>query len=337
MTFDESTVLELGAHGTYHGAPFRLAGRTCVRSDGGGLWNEWVLAFQDGSKKWLAEARGAFTLFDDAAIAPDFDALVVGGPLDTGFVVVERGKAERVATYGDVPAGPRTYRYADLSSRDGMSATIDFGDVAPRSFVGRRVRLVDLGLTTRVGLPRFVPAPDAPKPKHVELWLAVGDEGRLEDATFRVLGILARSLKSGGTKYTWEEYLLHEPSRGFRWLVVADGHWNLVETIEPGLVEETKKSASYDGETYRPFSSGRARVEWAAGELPWEVAIGDTTDVHDYVRAPYMLSRESTPDEITWSRSKYLPPDAVSRAFRKRALPKPKGRAPNQPKSRPRS
>jgi hypothetical protein len=59
MTFDESTVLELGAHGSYRGAPFRLAGRTCVRSESGGLWNEWVLAFQDGTKKWLAEGRGA--------------------------------------------------------------------------------------------------------------------------------------------------------------------------------------------------------------------------------------------------------------------------------------
>jgi hypothetical protein len=261
----------------------------------------------------------------------------VGDPLDTGFIVVERGTAERVGTYGDVAEGPRTYRYADLSSRDGLSATLDFGEAVPRAFVGRRVKLTEIGLAPRVGLPRFLPAPDAPKPKHVELWLGVGDEGRLDDATFRVLGVLARSMKTGAGKYTWEEYLLHEPSRGFRWLVVADGHWNLVDTIEPGLVEESKKGATYDGDSYRPFSSGRARVDWATGELPWDVAVGDVTDVRDYVRAPYMLSRESTADEVTWSRSKYRPPDAVSRAFQKRAVPKPKGRAPNQPKSRTRA
>jgi hypothetical protein len=273
-------------------------------------------------------------LFEDAAIAPSFDALVVGAPLDTGFVVVERGRAERVATYGDAPKGPRTYRYADLSSRSGAAATIDWSDAAPRAFVGRRVSLSDLGLATRAGGARFITVPEAPKPKHVELWLALGDRGRLEGIEFRVLGILARSLKSGGTKYTWEEYLLHDAAEGFRWLVVADGHWSLVESVEPGLVEESGKSATYEGATYRAFSSGKARVDWASGELPWEVAVGDVTEVRDYLRAPYMLSREATPDEITWSRSKYLPPDAVGRAFQKRALPKPKGRAPHQPKSR---
>lgn len=332
MNLDESTVLELGARGTLRGASFRLAGRIAVRSQGGGIWNEWVLAFDDGSKKFLAEARGVFTLFEDQAIAPGFDDIVVGDPLDTGFVVVERGKAERVAAYGDVPEAPRSYRYVDLSSRTGASATIDWSDGTPRSFVGRRVRLADLSLSPRAGRPRFVPAPEGPKPKHVELWLSIGDEGRLEGTTFRVIGVLARSIKSGGAKYTWEEYLLHDPAEGFRWLVVSDGHWSLVESIEPGLVTETKKNAVYDGVTYRPFSSGRARVDWATGELPWKASVGDVTDVRDYVRAPFMLSREATEDEIVWSRSKYLPPDAVSRAFQKRALPKPKGRAPNQPR-----
>ena len=47
-TYDASTVLELGARGKHRNAPFVLAGRTCVRSDGGGLWNEWTLAFDDG-------------------------------------------------------------------------------------------------------------------------------------------------------------------------------------------------------------------------------------------------------------------------------------------------
>jgi hypothetical protein len=46
-----------------------------------------------------------------------------------------------------------------------------------------------------------------------------------------------------------------------------------------------------------------------------------------------MLSRESTADEVTWSRGTYTPPGVVARAFGKRLLPKPVGRAPNQPKT----
>ncbi len=347
LPYEASTVLELGARGKHRNAPFVLAGRTCVRSEGGGLWNEWTLAFDDGRQGFLAEALGSFTLFFERAFAPTFDALHVGSALKTGFVVVERGQAKRIARWGDVPEAPRTYRYADLSSASGETATIDYGERAsePDVFVGRRMKLSELGLRPRADRPRFLPAPGGAAPKGVELWLAVGNEGDLPASSvgggagggktrFRVIGIVHRSIKIEGERYTWEEYVLHAPAEGLRWLVVSEGHWNLVETVEAGKVEEIEeKSAKLDGETYRFNSSGKARIEWATGELPWEVEVGDVSDARDYVRAPHVLSRESSEDEITWSRGTYTPPDTVSRAFGKRLLPKPSGRAANEPKT----
>lgn len=335
-TYESSTVLELGARGKLRQAPFVLAGRTCVRSDGGGLWNEWTLVFDDGRQGFLAEALGTFTLFFERPMAPAFDALDVGSALKIGFVVVERGQAKRVARWGDVPEAPRTYRYADLSSASGETATIDYGEPGrePDVFVGRRMKLAELGLRPRAERPSFLPAPGGPTPKGVELWLAVGDEGELGKARFRVIGIVHRSIKVEGERYTWEEYVLHAPAEGLRWLVVSDGHWNLVETIEAGQVEEIEeKSAKLAGETHRFLSSGKARVEWATGELPWEVAVGDVSEARDYVRAPHMLSRESTADELTWSLGTYTPPGAISRAFGKRVLPQPTGRAANEPRT----
>lgn len=335
-TYEASTVLELGARGKLRNAPFVLAGRTCVRSDGGGLWNEWTLTFDDGRQGFLAEALGSFTLFFERPLAPGFDALEVGKGLKTGFVVVERGQAKRVARWGDVPEAPRTYRYADLSSRTGETATIDYGERAsePDVFVGRRMKLSELGLRPRAERPRFLPAPGGAMPKGVELWLAVGDEGELGKTRFQVIGIVHRSIKVEGERYSWEEYVLHAPAEGLRWLTVADGHWNLVEAVEAGQVEETEeKSARLGGETYRFMSSGKARIEWAAGELPWEAVLGDVTEARDYLRAPHVLSRESTEDEITWSRGTYTPPDTIARAFGKRLLPKPVGRAPNEPRT----
>jgi len=333
---EESTVLALGARGKLRGAAFALTGRTCVKSDGGGLWNEWVVAFDDGRQAFLAEAMGAFTLYEERPLLPaSLESVVVGGPLDTGFAVVERGHGKRVARWGAAPEAPKTYRYLDLSSRDGESATLDLG-AGGSAFVGRKVRLSDLGLAPRAGRARFPSAPGGPVPKGVSLWLAIGDEAKgvreLEGVRWRVAGIVHRSVRVEGERYTWEEYLLHEPAIGVRWLVVSDGHWNVVETVEVGQVAESpEKSATYDGETYRFFSSGKARVEWADGELPWAIEVGDTAQVRDYARAPHMLSREATDDEITWSRGRYLAPDVVQRAFDKRVLPKPSGRAPNQP------
>ncbi len=60
--------------------------------------------------------------------------------------------------------------------------------------------------------------------------------------------------------------------------------------------------------------------------------LGDEVLAKDFVHAPHTLSVESAPDEISWSRGTYLPPDAVMKAFGKRVLPKPVGRAPNQPR-----
>src|SRR6185295_10503118 len=98
-------------------------------------------------------------------------------------------------------------------------ATIDYG-AAERSeaevFVGRKVRLADLGLKPRAERPRFVPAPSSAPPKNLELWLAVGDEGDLERARFRVIGIVHRSIRIEGERYTWEEYVLHAPAEGLR-------------------------------------------------------------------------------------------------------------------------
>ena len=353
--YEASTVLELGARGKHRNSAFVLAGRTCVRSEGGGLWNEWTLTFDDGRQGFLAEALGSFTLFFERPLAPAWDALDVGSALKTGFIVTERGQAKRVARWGDVPEAPRTYRYADLSSASGESATIDYGDRAgerasePDVFVGRRVKLGELGLSPRAERRRFLPAPAGAIPKGVELWLAVGDEGELAvtgvgtgsaKARFRVIGIMHRSIKVLGERYTWEEYVLHAPAEGLRWLVVADGHWNLVEPLDAGRVEETEEKHAKlgglggpDAQTYRFLSSGKARLEWATGELPWEAAVGDVTEARDYVHAPHVLSRESTADEITWSLGTYTPPDVVARAFRKRLLPKPTGRAPNEPRT----
>jgi hypothetical protein len=79
-------------------------------------------------------------------------------------------------------------------------------------------------------------------------------------------------------------------------------------------------------------SEGAARIEWAIGELGWEITIGEETHVRDFLRAPYMLTKEWTAHEVHWARARYVTPDTIAKAFGKRALPKPIGRAPHQPR-----
>jgi hypothetical protein len=313
----QATVLELGARGKLRGAAFALTGRTLVRSEGGGIWNEWTMRFDDGRLAFLAEARGGFTLFTERPLGFHFEDAQAGKTLDTGYVVVERGKAKRIATWGDVPDAPETYRYVDLSSKDGESATIDWGEPLPRVFVGSALRLDALGLTPRKERPRFVPIKETRAPKGVGLDLAIGTEGRLERGHYRVLGVLHRSIKIERARYTWEEYLLHDPREGFRWLAVSEGTYTLVEGIEPGLVSVDRDVASFQGLRYQLASEGTARVEWAAGEMPWEVAIGDTVAVKEYAKGGRTLSFEGSADEIAWSRGAKIPAQKIKQAFRR--------------------
>lgn len=332
---EQATVLSLGARGKWRGAAFTLAGRTYVKSDAGGHWNEWTLTFDDERVMSLAETAAGFALFAEGSLAPPLAALGIGEPLATGFVVNERGRAKRLARWGETDDAPATYRYADLSSVTGAIATIDYGASekdAPTVFVGQRVRLKDLGLSPRREPRRFLPAPKSNTPRGLEVWLAVGDEAELEGARYRVIGIMQRSTKSDGETFTWEEYVLFAPAEGVRYLVVSDGHWNFVAPVDAGLVTVEPGRARFDGATYEEYGAGTSRLEWATGELPWEATLGDAVSATDFVHAPYMLSCERSPDEVVWSRGTYLPPDTVAKAFGRRALPKPSGRAPNQPR-----
>ena len=341
--FETATILELGARGTLARGeggtrPFTLVGRTCVRGRRGALWNEWTACFDDGEALFLAEhlIGNELTLYEETPLLPSFDSIGVGRPIDTGFIVVERGLATRIAQWGNVESAPATYRYADLGSRSGRVATIDFGDApgtAPRAFVGRRMTLDALGLTpVRPSSPPFFRVEELSRPSGVEVWLDVGDEGELEGTRWRVIGMVSRASRdAAGAESAWDEYVLFAPGSGLRWLVVANGHWSFVETIDLTQVDDEGDDVTFDGLRYELLSESEARITWATGELPWEVTVGETSEVTELIHAPWMLTRERAEGEIGCSRGVYLTPDTVAKAFGKRHLPRPVGRAPNQP------
>jgi hypothetical protein len=63
-----------------------------------------------------------------------------------------------------------------------------------------------------------------------------------------------------------------------------------------------------------------ARVVWATGELPWEVAIDDVS----FIDETGAVTKEWTADELGWSESTPVATEWVAKAFGKRSLPKPR-------------
>lgn len=160
--------------------------------------------------------------------------------------------------------------------------------------------------------------------------LALGARGVFDDVPWQVIGAMERSVTVEGQRYAWIEHLLHNPYRGYRWLIDdATGHWSLVEPLGT-LPVSAKLHATWKGVRYDAFQKGEARVDQVLGEFTWEVHKGDRARTLDFVAPPSMLSFEATHDEVTWSLGTWLPVALVATAFQTQ-IPAAQGTAPHQP------
>ena len=176
-----------------------------------------------------------------------------------------------------------------------------------------------------------------PPPDQPEFVAPIGAEGVFAGGVkFKIIGAMVRSVTIEGTKYFWHEYLLYNPTIGFRWLVHSDNHWNFVEPVNPADVVQASTigagtTVSYNGRTFKIFQDAPATVEYVKGEFYWRVEQGETVRAVDYVSPPLMLSQEISANEINWSVGTYMSNYEIEKAFGISGLPRPWGVAPNQP------
>ena len=170
----------------------------------------------------------------------------------------------------------------------------------------------------------------------IEPLIPLGSSGRFAGTDWTVIGFQQRVIAAEGREYPWQEFLLHHPEQGFRWLVESTGHWNWVSPVsKPPRYHVGQPTASYGGGEYRRFSSGSAETRYVIGEFTWKVKVGETWEITDFIAPPKMLSREASHNEATWSLSDYLTTEEVAAAFKlKTALPAPVGIGMNQPNPR---
>lgn len=165
--------------------------------------------------------------------------------------------------------------------------------------------------------------------------IPLGVVGEWKGARHQVIGFQQRTITVDGVKYSWREYLLFNPYRGFRYLTEYDGHWNDVVPIPgvPTIAHRLRKPAATYGErTYQHFQTAEAETTFVLGEFPWEVRAGDRVQASDYVAPPFILSAEKTADETTWSMGEYASGKEIWKVFGlKGSPPSPRGVYANQP------
>jgi hypothetical protein len=151
--------------------------------------------------------------------------------------------------------------------------------------------------------------------------IPLGQRGAWGGSTWEVIGFQTRGVEEDGITYEWEEYLLFNPYKGFRYLTNYQGHWNFVTPVE-SLPERravgSRPAVFFEGNLYRHFSGAQAATVFVLGEFPWRVKVGDDVLADDFIHPPFVLSSETTSGEVTWSKGEYIAGADLWKAF---ALP----------------
>ena len=84
--FEDYSPVQLGAAGHVGTRAFTVIGRLQLRYDAG-FWNEWFIAFGDGTSGWLSDASGQYAITEEITptgvlAIPSFDALEPGARFD---------------------------------------------------------------------------------------------------------------------------------------------------------------------------------------------------------------------------------------------------------------
>lgn len=144
-----------------------------------------------------------------------------------------------------------------------------------------------------------------------ELDIPLGKRGTIDGVEWEAIGYLRKSEEG----FPWEEYLLFNPYRGYRWLITDGRGWSFGTMLTKLPTARRGAGLQVDGETYRHFADGRAQVDYVLGEFYWRVRVGDTVRTADYVRPGWMLSWEGSGEEDSWTLSELLKARDVKREF----------------------
>lgn len=156
--------------------------------------------------------------------------------------------------------------------------------------------------------------------------IPLGSRGTFDGTLWEAIGFQIREVTTEDAKYSWSEYLLFNPYKGFRYLSEYNGHWNYIRVLS-ALPEKTtargKKAVRYQGKTFVHFDHAPARTSYVLGEFPWQVVVGESAAVDDFIATPLMLSSETMAGEITWSLGEYYTGQRIWQAFKLPGRPNP--------------
>lgn len=261
----------VGATGALGGRAFTVIGRVRY-AWADGHWDEWYLAFLDGTHAWISE-DGAEYSFEHLVPLEEPPAVAAGAEPGSRMVleghsyeVEERGVARFQGAEGKLPFAVvegEVVPYLDLVSERG-TATLEFDEEgATRFFRGRPLQLsqVDIdfrgaiagALTSLDGGPRDAgtsnpvgrlgakpddrqqqPKKNEKKKKRPKVPFQIGQAGKLDGQMCTIAGHIQYREREEGRVYISDEFLLRSEDGRERWLLMERGHFALSTPLASG-------------------------------------------------------------------------------------------------------
>lgn len=149
--------------------------------------------------------------------------------------------------------------------------------------------------------------------------IALGSTGQLQGVSWQLVGFQHRmgtEADDPDEHFGWTEYLLYNQKRGFTFLVDSTEGWSLATpTTGAPTLSSNGATATYLSSKYNRKYSYKAETQYVAGEFYWRVERGQLSNNTDFEKGSVLLSREETPNEVTWSVGSKLSSAAVAKSF----------------------
>jgi len=152
--------------------------------------------------------------------------------------------------------------------------------------------------------------------RHVQTTIALGDIGNINGVKYETIGLMQRQSRYGDETWTWVEYLLFNPDKGFHWIVEGSDRWDSVGVLNE-WPELSRGGITLHGDSYAKNDEYDAVVLYAAGAFNWRVSVGDRQHVIEYKKGGRVVASEADEHEITWSAGREVARSQIGQWFNK--------------------
>jgi hypothetical protein len=151
--------------------------------------------------------------------------------------------------------------------------------------------------------------------------LPIGSRGEINSIPYLVIGHVKK--KENGTVYFWDEYTLFNPIHGPAYLSCYEGHWIYLKELNYYPVVSAR-IATHDL-TYELYSKYKSKIVTASGEFLYQFTEGEIAAVEEYIRPPFMITKEKSDTNITWYKGEHISPEEIRSKFKLPSIPERKG------------